>query len=123
LSARRVERHAHGLDVAHGREHLELLVADRRRVRRDGRLHRDEREQIHDVVLEHVAQRTGVVVVAATLLDADRLRRGDLDRVDVAPVPDRLEDDVRETQRHDVLHRFFPEIVIDAVDRVLGEDL
>jgi hypothetical protein len=68
------------------------------------------------VILDHVAQRAGVVVVAAAAFDADRLGRRDLHAIDVAPVPDRFEDHVGEAQRHDVLHRLFAEIVVDAVD-------
>ena len=75
------------------------------------------------MVLDHVAQRAGVVVVAAAVFDADGLRRRDLHAVDVTAVPDRLEDHVREAQRHDVLHRLFAEVVVDAVDLALVEDL
>ena len=122
LAARGVERHAQAVDRAHRAQHLELLVPDRVGVRRDRRFHRDERQQVHHVVLDHVAQCARVVVVAAAQLDADRLRRRDLHGVDVAPVPDRLEDDVGEPQRHDVLHRLFAEVVVDAVDQLLVED-
>ena len=41
----------------------------------------------------------GLLVERAALLDADRLGDGDLDVVDVAPVPERLEDPVRRTGR------------------------
>src|SRR2546429_8711326 len=41
--------------------------------------------------------------------------------VDVAPVPDRFEDPVGETEDQDVLHRLFAEVMIDAVDLLLGE--
>ena len=51
----------------------------------------------------HVAQRARLVVVAAAPLDADRLGDGDLHVVDVAAVPDRLEDAVAEAERQDVL--------------------
>jgi hypothetical protein len=43
--------------------------------------------------------------------------------IDVAGVPHGLEQGVGETQRHEVLHRLFSEIVIDAVDLRFGEDL
>jgi len=44
-----------------------------RRLRARGRLHRDDGEQLHQVVLQHVAQRAGAIVVVGTILDADRL--------------------------------------------------
>jgi hypothetical protein len=36
--------------------------------------------------------------------------------IDVAAVPDGLEDAVGETEDHDVLDRFFAQVMIDAVD-------
>ena len=62
-----------------------------------------------------------VVVVAAAALDADRLGDGDLHVVDVAAVPDRLEDAVGEAEDHQVLDGLLAEVVIDAVDLLLVE--
>ena len=83
---------------------------------RGRRLHRGQREQLEQVVLHHVAQRAGRVVVAAAPLDADGLGHRDLHVVHVAPVPDRLEDAVGEPEDHQVLDGLLPEVVIDAVD-------
>jgi hypothetical protein len=41
--------------------------------------------------------------------------------IDVAGVPQRLEQRVGEAQRHQVLHRFLTEVVVDAVEMVLVE--
>ena len=46
---------------------------------------------------------------------------GDLHVVDVAPVPDRLEDPVGEAEDQQVLHGLFAQVVIDPVDPVLLE--
>ena len=78
--------------------------------------------ELHHVVLDHVAQRAALVVVAARA-GADRLGHRDLHVVDVRRVPDRLEEDVGEAQRQQVLHRLFAEVVIDAVDLIFLEDL
>ena len=75
------------------------------------------------MVLHHVAQRAGLVVVADAILEADGLGHRDLDVIDVGGVPQRFVERVGETQRHQVLHRFLAEIVIDAEDLVLFEDL
>ena len=53
------------------------------------------------------------------MLDADGFRRGDLDMVDLLAIPQRLEQAVGETQRHDVLHRFLAEEMIDPVNLML----
>ena len=54
-------------------------------------------------------------VIAAARLHAERFGGGDLDMIDVAAIPERLEDRVRETQHHDVLRGLFAEEMIDPV--------
>ena len=79
--------------------------------------------QLQQVVLEDVADRAGLLVEGGAALDADRLGDGDLDVVDELPVPDRLEDAVREPQRQHVLHRLLAEVVVDPEDLALVEVL
>ena len=74
------------------------------------------------MVLHHVAQRARLVVISAAPFDAERLGDGDLHMVDMRVVPHRLEQRVGEAQRHQVLHRFLAEIMIDAEDRRFGKD-
>ena len=104
-------------------EGLDLLVADALGVDRAGRLHEGQRQHLHHVVLDDVAQGAGSFVEAAALFDAEGLGDGDLDVVDVTADPQRLEYGVGETQGQHVLHGLFAEVVVDAVDLVLGEDL
>ena len=73
------------------------------------------------MVLHHVAQRARRLVVAAAAFDADRLGHRDLHVVDVAAVPDRLEDAVGEAEDHQVLDGLLAQVVIDAVDLRLAE--
>ena len=73
------------------------------------------------MVRDHVAQRSCSFKVGAAPLHADRLGIRDLHVVDVAPVPDGLENRVVEAEDHDVLHGLFAEVVIDAVDLVLEQ--
>jgi hypothetical protein len=53
--------------------------------------------------------------------DAHVLGGGDLHVVDEVPVPDRLEQAVREAERQYVLDRLLPQVVVDAVDLRLVE--
>ena len=102
-------------------QHLDLFVADRFRAEVDRRLHRGQRDQLQQVVLEDVADDAGLLVVRGAVLDPDRLRDGDLDVVDELAVPDRLEDAVREPQRQHVLDGLLAEVVVDAEDLGLVE--
>jgi len=98
-----------------------FLVPNRVRRERAGRLHCGEREKLQQVVLEHVPQHSRFLVVLAPPLHPDRLRGRDLHVRDVVPVPQRLEDRVREAEDEDVLDAFLTEVVIDAIDLVLAE--
>ena len=86
-------------------------------------LHRGQRHQLQQVVLDDVARRADAVVVAGATAEADVLGHGDLHVVDVVGVPDRLEELVGEAQRQQVLHGLLAEVVVDAEHRLLGEDL
>ncbi len=74
------------------------------------------------MILEHIAQHTGTLIIAATPHD-DRLSNADLYVVDVLPVPEWLEDRVGKAKREDVLHRFLSQIVVNAQDLILAEGL
>ncbi len=105
------------------REHLIFFVANGVRVGSGRRLHGDERQQIHDMILYHVAKRSGIIVIAAALLDAERFRGGNLYGLNIIARPDRFKDRIGESERHDVLHGLFTEVMIDAVDEIFAEDL
>ena len=96
-----------------------LRTADGLEARR--RLHRGQAQQLQHVVLQHVAHRAGSVVVVAAAFDADGLGHGDLHLLDVARVPQRLEQRVAEAQREQVLHAFLAEVVVDAEHAVFVE--
>src|ERR1035441_2649184 len=107
---------AHGLDRV---QNLGLLIAYRIRVERDRRFHGREANELHDVVGNHIAQRTRSIEITAPPFHTHGLRYRDLHVIDVAAVPDWLKNSVGETERHDVLDSFFAQIVIDAVDLLL----
>ena len=73
------------------------------------------------MVLHHVADRSGLVVIFAAPFDAERLGHRDLHMVDMGAVPQRLEQNVGEAQGHQVLHRLLAEVVVDAEDAALGK--
>ncbi len=104
-----------------GTQQLDLLVADGGGVHRRRRLHHREGEDLHDMVLDDVAQCPGTLVERPPVLDAQGLGDGDVHMADVATVPDRLEDGVGEAEREHVLHGLFAHVMVDPVDLVLVE--
>src|SRR5204862_4946845 len=89
-------------------------------LKRDRRLHGGEADELHDVIGHHVTESTGVVIIAATLLNPDGLSHRDLYVVDVTAVPDRLENPVGKSERQNVLNGFFSEVVVDTIDLFLA---
>ena len=56
------------------------------------------------------------------MFDANLLGHTDLNMVDIAPIPQRLQKGVGEAKRQDVLHRLLAQIMVDPVDLGLIED-
>ena len=106
---------------ADGAQHFHFLVAQRIGFQRSRRLHRHEREQLHQVVLQHVAQGARLVVIIGTRLDAGLLADRDLHVVHEIAVPQRLDHQVRKTEYQQVLYALLGEVMVDAVDLLLVE--
>mmetsp|Transcript_20975 Transcript_20975/g.80885 ORF Transcript_20975/g.80885 Transcript_20975/m.80885 type:complete len:425 (-) Transcript_20975:404-1678(-) len=122
LAAHDIARDALGREGLERAQHLELLVADGVGVVAGRWLHRDHRQQLQRVVLDHVAQRAGAVVERTARADAELLGQRDLDVGDAFAAPQRFEQCVAEAQRHQVLNRRLAEVVVDAEGLGLGED-
>ena len=80
------------------------------------RFHRNQAQHLQQMVLQHVPQRTGVVVVPAAGAHAKRFGDRDLHVVDRARVPQRFQEGVGEPGHEQVLHAFLAEVVVDAKD-------
>ena len=100
-------------------QHLGLFVADRFRIKATRRFHGCDGQHLGEVVLHHVPQGAGGLVIPGPLLDPDRFGCGDLNTRDVVPVPDRFENGVGEAQHHDVLDGLLAQVVVDSEDLVL----
>ena len=75
------------------------------------------------MVLDHVAERAGPVVVARPGSDAEILGDGYLDVGDPITIPDRLEQRVGEPEHQKVLDRGLAEVVVDPVNPALVKAL
>src|SRR5688572_31616511 len=74
------------------------------------------------MVWDHIAQRPRFIVITAAQFDAKGLCDSDLNVIDEVAVPDRFEDAVTKSEHQDILNRFFPQIVVDAIDLTLFQD-
>src|SRR5258706_5952398 len=95
---------------------LGLLITDCVCLERNRWFHSGKRDKLEYVVRDHVPQRTGGIVIAAALLDAEFFGHGDLNVVYKIAVPNRLKDAVAEAKNQNVLNRFFAEVMVDAID-------
>ena len=106
----------HRLD---GTQQCVLRILERFRIAARGGLHRGDREHLHQVVDDDVAQRAHRVVEVPAILDAEALRHRDLHARDVRAVPERLEHRVRKAQVEQLVGAHLAEEVVDPVELVL----
>ncbi len=109
------------LQRSHRFEDLRLLGVDRAKIPDDRRFHGQERDNLEQVVLNHVAQAPRGLVEGAPPVHAELLGKGDLDTGDVVAIPDRFQERIGKAEVEDVHDRLLPQEMIDPEDRVLGE--
>ena len=97
-------------------KHFHTLVTQRLDGRTRRRLHGDIAQDLHQVVLHHVAHRADAIVKSPAALDAELLRHGDLHAFDVLPIPDRFQEKIGEAEEDHVLNRVLAKVVVDAED-------
>lgn len=73
------------------------------------------------MVLDHVPQGTGVVIVAAPGFNAQPFSQGNLDIFNRVGVPNPLKQGVAKTQGQDILHHFLTQVVVDPEDLVFSK--
>lgn len=87
-----------------------------------GPVHGHDAEHLEQVVLHHVPDDAVLVKVPPAPLNPNRLLEDNLDAVDAAPVPHRVEEHVCKAQDQHVLDHLLAQVVVDAVDFVLGKE-
>ncbi len=102
--------------LAHRADDFDFFIAHAIGTEVGGWLHCYEAEELKEVILHHVTERAGfIVVTTAAAFHAEIFGTGDLDLFDVAAVPERFKNGISKTQDHEVLRGFFAEVMIDAV--------
>ena len=87
LAAHRILEHLLRIERLDRCNDFGFLGADSVGIEGDRRLHGRHRKKLEHMVRHHVAQRAGLLVELAAVLDADGLRNSDLNVLDLLPVP------------------------------------
>ena len=95
-------------------QYLQLGVAHCIGGNRGRRLHRDDAQQLQQMVLQHVAQRAGGIVITHPGAHAQIFGDGDLHVGNPFAPPQRFEQHIAEAQRQQILYRFLAQVMIDA---------
>lgn len=125
-----------GLDRGHATEDADLFVTDVFGREGDGSLHSEESKNLEQVcdcqslllptisksltVLHDITNDAELVEVTSTAFGSERLLEGDLDVVDVVPVPGCAEELVTESENQDVLDHLLTQVVVNTVKLVLS---
>ena len=114
LAAHDVRVHLAGRQRTDGPEQFDLFIADGFGLQRHRRFHRHQGEHLQQVVLHHVTQGAGFLVITAAGADAQFLAHRNLDVVHRLAVPELLENRIGKTEHQNVLDRFLAEVMVDA---------
>src|SRR5262249_1372400 len=85
--------------------------------------HRHQAKQLKEMILHHVAQRPGRFIITRPRFHSECLRRSDLEMIDVAGIPERLDNAVRGLPAQNVLRSLFAEKMVDPKGLTLVECL
>jgi hypothetical protein len=105
---------------ANGTQDVDFTIAQVTVAEADRRLHGDQAQELQEVILQHVLERSDAVVIAGSPLERQRFVPDDVHLGDMGTVPDRLQDAVGEPRPQDVLDGRHRQEVVDAEDRLLG---
>ena len=94
----------------------------RAKIASGGRFHREQRDHLKEMILNHVAQAACGLVKRTALSNSEALRERDLDAGHIVAIPDGLKKRVGKTEIENVHDRFLAQKVIDAEDRVFRKN-
>ena len=73
------------------------------------------------MVLEHVPQYSGLVIISSSVFDAECFGGRYLDMIYMVSVPKRFKNRVGKPEKEYILDGFFPEVMIDTEDLVFSK--
>src|SRR5260370_23573833 len=101
---------------------FDFLIADRIGIKGNWWFHRNQRKQLQHMILHHIADSPRLFIIAGTALYTDIFRHGDLHTVDIATVPNWLEDTISQAEDEDILHCLLTQIMVDTIDLLFLEN-
>ncbi len=100
---------------------FDLLIPDGLTVRPDGRLHRQVRQDLKQMILHYVADGAGLIVESAAALDSEIFGHSDLNALDMSAVQQGFQKRICETRIEHSVDWAFAQVVVDAKNGLLLE--
>src|SRR6266700_8233077 len=93
-------------------KHLDCLIANGITMQASRSLHGQKSHHLKHVVLDHVPDRSSGIVKFPSPFNAELFRHGDLDTLNVIPVPDRLQEAVGDAKEKKIEDGFFAKVMV-----------
>jgi len=100
---------------------LDLLIADGFAVRSHRRFHRKIRQNLQQMILNHVAHRAGLIVKCPAPVNPEIFRHRDLHALNVISIPKRFKECVGKVEINDVVDRPLAQIMVNPENRGFGK--
>ena len=104
-------------------KHLHLFVANGFAVRADGRLHRQIRQHLEQVVLHHVTDGANLLIKRAPPLNPKILGHRNLHALDVRAIPKRLQQHIGKAEEQHAVDGLFAQVMVNTKNRLLVKRL
>ena len=102
-------------------QNREFFIANAVGIHSRRRVHGDETQQLQQMILHHIAQCARLVIKLRTTLHTEFFRNRDLHIGNIISTQNWFKKTIAKTQSHQVLHRFFTQIMVNAENLRLFE--
>src|SRR5262245_39184629 len=100
-----------GIDGTNCAQDIDLLIAHSLRFKGKWWLHCRKRQDLHHMILHHVADGAGLVVVPSAVFNANCFCYSNLHMINIGTIPNRLEDAIAKAEDKDILYSLLAKIV------------
>ena len=75
------------------------------------------------MILKYISDDPSALVISRPTTNTNGFCNGNLNVIDILPVPELFENAIGKSKYQDILDRFFPQVVVNPINLVLLEDL